>query len=327
MAETIIEQLEDYALRQDNRRKALFSKIGIVGCGTTGQRITLMIATRGIEVVFLELSEKKIKQSFEELEVEMNNRIEHWGMTDGDKRSTLSRVKGTTDYEDFRDCDLVIDAILSTNREFALDIRKSVFKNVEEHVSPNTIIATNSTTTVITELSSELKYKNRCISLHFSTTAPDASIVEVVRGYYTSSDVCDKVRIFAKLIDKNPIPVAESSGLISVRLFAALISEACDVLMEGVANLADIDTTMKNGLGLPLGPFEMADKIGIDRVVRWMDNLYKEFGDKKYKPSPLIKRLYRAQELGRKNRKGFYCYDERGNKMEINSIFNKHIGW
>jgi 3-hydroxybutyryl-CoA dehydrogenase len=207
---------------------------------------------------------------------------------------------------------------LSKQREYSLDIRKGVFQKIEEHVSPHAIIATNSTTTVITELASGIKHKDRCLSLHFSTTNPGANIVEVVKGLHASEDICQSVRKFATLIGKIPIPVEESPGLISVRLFVSLIGEACDALMEGVASKEDIDLTMRNGLGLPLGPFEMADKIGLDRVVRWMENLYNEFGDMKYKPSPLIKKLVRAERLGRKTCMGFYTYDTHGNK--INSM-------
>lgn len=325
MKEKIEEQIESYALSQKGRPKAQFAQIGVVGGGTTGQRIILMIATKGIEVTFLDLSQEKIDQAFEEMANELDSRIEHWGMTSGDKRAVLSRIKGTTEYKDFKDCDLVIECILSKVREFSVEIRKNVFKKIEESVSKDTIIATNSTTTVITELSSELENKDRCVSLHFSTTAPSASVVEVVRGLHTSQSVCDNIHKFTTLINKIPVPVDESPGLISVRLFIALIGEACDVLMEGVASKENIDLTMKNGLGLPLGPFEMADKIGLDKVVRYMDNLHKEFGDLKYKPSPLIKKLVRANRLGRKSGKGFYSYDENGNKIIEKTTVNNCI--
>ncbi|NOZ46525.1 MAG: 3-hydroxyacyl-CoA dehydrogenase family protein [Chlorobi bacterium] len=313
----VVEAIEAYGLSKKDKPKALFSQVGVVGCGTTGQSIVLMIASKGIEVVFLEISEKKIKQVFKELSEAMDKKIDHWGMTESDKRSILSRITGTLKYEDFADCDLVIESILSKVREFSLDIRKNVFKSIEEQVSEHCIIATNSTTIVITELASELKHKERCISLHFSTTAPEARLVEVVKGLYTTSEVCENVNKFTKLIDKIPIPVDESPGLISVRLFISLIGEACEVLMEGVSTMENIDLTMKRGLGMQLGPFEMADKIGIDKIVRWMDNLYREFGDMKYKAPPYMKKLYRANHFGRKTGKGFYEYDEFGNKKGI----------
>ncbi|NPA68775.1 MAG: 3-hydroxyacyl-CoA dehydrogenase family protein [Chlorobi bacterium] len=319
MSEILTEPIENYALSKNLRPRMKFSKVGIVGCGSTGQRIALMIASRGIEVVFLELSEEKINEAYRELEEQLDEKINHWGLTLSEKKLIMSRFKGTLDYADFAECDIVIEAILSKTREFSKDIRQAVFKNIEEHVKPDAIIATNSTNSVITELASDLKYPDRCVSLHFSTTAPDASIVEIVRGLYTTDEVCKNVRKFAKLINKIPVPVEESPGLISVRLGVSLISEACDLLMEGVGTKEDIDFVMKKGLGMPLGPFEMADKIGLHRVVRWMDNLYNEFGDKKYKPSPVIKKLVRAKHYGRQTCQGFYKYDELGHKLKDQS--------
>ena len=316
MSEIITEPIEKYRLSESATKRMKFSKVGVVGCGTTGQGITLMIASRGIEVVFLELNQQLIDEAFQEIKEALDEKINHWGMTKNDEKLILSRIQGTLEYKDFADCDLVIDSILSKTREFSKDIRRGVFKQIEEHVSKTAIIATNSTSSVITELASELKYKNRCVSLHFSTTAPDAQIVEVVRGLYSSEEVCENIRKFAKLINKIPVPVEESPGLISVRLGVSIISEACDLLMEGVGSMEDIDFVMKKGLGMPLGPFEMADKIGLERVVRWMDDLYSEFGDRKYKPSPVIKKLVRARRYGRKTCEGFYKYDDLGYKLK-----------
>jgi 3-hydroxybutyryl-CoA dehydrogenase len=323
MAEILTESIENYALSHKERPKMKFSKVGIVGCGSTGQSIALMIASRGIDVIFLEISKERIDEVFKEIEEQLDQKINHWGLTVNEKKLILSSIKGTLNYSDFKECDLVIESILSKQRELSREIRKEVFKKIEEHVSKDAIIATNASTTAITELSSDLKYKDRCVSLHFSTTAPDAQIVEVVRGLYANDQVCENIRKFAKLINKIPVPVEESPGLLSVRLGVSLISEACDLLMERVGKKEDIDFVAVKGLGLPLGPFEMADKIGIDRVVRWMENLYNEFGDSKYKPSPILKRLYRAKHFGRKTCEGFYKYDEFGNKLkDQNQVVN-----
>jgi len=316
MSEVIIEPIENFGLSAKDRPKTLFSKVGIVGCGSVGQSIALLISRSDIEVVFIELSEDKINYAFCKIEKELDDMIEHWGMTPGEKRAILSRIKGYIGYENLRGCDLVIEAIRSNTRERRIVSRKEVFKSIEKHVSPETIIATNSTTIVVTELSSELEYNERCVSLHFLVSAPQYGIIEVVRGLYTSDEVYERVCKFIKMLNKTVIPVDESPGLISVRLSVALINEACEVLMEGVGKKEDIDATMKHGLGLSLGPFEMADKVGLDKILRWMDNLYNEFGDQKYKASPVIKKLVRANQFGRISGKGFYEYDENGKKIE-----------
>jgi 3-hydroxybutyryl-CoA dehydrogenase len=318
MSELIIEQLENFSLSSESRPKQLFSKVGIVGGGSVGQEIALLIAEKEVEVVFLELSYQLIDSAIGKIERILDHRIDHWGMTPGEKRAIMSRISGYVGYEHLKGCDLVIEAVRSDARDRRVSYRKEIFKNIEQQVSSNCIICTNSSTLVITELSAELENKQRCISLHFLTNAPNAEVIEVVRGLYTSNEVYEKVFQFIRMLDMEPIACEESPGLISIRIFAAQLNEACSVLMEGVASLEDIDKTMRTGMGQTLGPFEMADKIGLDKVLRWMENLYSEFGDTKYKASPVIKRRVRAQQLGRMTGKGFYCYDEEGNKLSVN---------
>ncbi len=145
MSEIITEAIEEYRLSENATPRMKFSKVGVVGCGTTGQQITLMIASRGIEVVFLELNQELIDEAFQEMCEALNEKINHWGLTKNDEKLILSRIKGTLVYKDFKGCDLVIDSILSKTREFSKDIRRGVFKNIEENVSKTAIIATNST--------------------------------------------------------------------------------------------------------------------------------------------------------------------------------------
>ncbi len=304
------ERLEDYGLSQDTQPKTLFSRVGIVGAGTVGQNIARMVSSKGLDVIFLEMTQKKIDQAYEELAKELDRMIERWGMTNSEKLGILSRIKGTLEYEDFRECDIVIEAIKSSTRELSHDIREAILKKIESHVDRNTIIATNSSTQVITELTADLTYKDRCVSFHFLTPEADARVVEIVKGLYTSDEAYENTIKFANLIGKQVVPVKESPGIISTRLFVPLINEACEILMEGVGSMEDIDLTMKVGFGLPLGPFEMADKIGLDKILRWCENLYDEFGDLKYKSSPLLKKLVRANQWGRRTDQGFYEYKD-----------------
>jgi 3-hydroxybutyryl-CoA dehydrogenase len=315
MAEVIVESIENFGLSQRSRSRTLFSKVGIVGCGTVGQNIALLISQKELEVVFIELSEEKVSYAICKIEEELDTMIGRWGMTPGEKRAIMARINGYVGYDHLKGCDLVIEAIRSKARDQRVTCRKEVFKNIEKYVTPETIIATNSTTIAITELSAELEHKERCVSLHFLTNAPGAKMIEVVRSLYTTDEVFDKVSKFVTMIGKTIVKVQESPGLISIRLFVTMVNEACEILMEGVASKPDIDTTMRNGLGLALGPFELADKVGLDKVERWMDNLYEEFGDIKYKASPIIKRHVRAHQNGRLSGKGFYDYDEMGRKI------------
>ncbi len=315
MAEMIVEPIEKYGLSKESRPKVLFSKIGIVGCGSVGQELAITASKHGIEVVFLELSEALIKRSIDEIRKELDGEINHWGLTPGEKTAILSRIKGTLLFSDFHECELVIETIKSKLGQSSFDLRKEVFLNIEREVSKECIIATNSSTIVVTELSSELRYKDRCVSLHISTTAPGASVVELAKGLHTSGEAYDKVLKFVTLLEKIAIPVMESPGLVSVRLFVVLLNEACETLMEGVSTMENIDLTLRSCFNMPLGPFEFADKVGLDKVMRWMENLYAEFGSSRYIASPLIKKLVRANRCGRGCGIGFYRYDVNGDKI------------
>jgi len=325
MAEILVEPIESYALSQKKRVKTLFSKVGVVGCGKEGQNIARIASWHGMEVVFIELSDEKIDFALENIGKELDHRIESWGLTQSEKRAIMSRIKGTTDYNDLAECDFVIEAIRSDEKtgERSIDARKEVFKKLEAVIDREAIIATNATTIVITELASELKFRDRCVSLHFFVTSPEARIIEVVKGLYTSETVYEKVCTFVKLINRDVIPVEESAGLVSVRLYVTLLNEACATLMEGVASMQDIDKTMEVGLGMRLGPFKSADIIGLEKVVKWMENLHEEFGNQKFAPSPLIRRLVRAKRFGRHAGVGFYRYDQDGNIHSEDHVVRK----
>lgn len=318
MSQEIIEAIEEFGLVKKGKSQSLFSKIGVVGCGVVGQSIARVASTNGIEVVFIEVSEERIKESFLGIEKVLDERIAGWGITVGEKRAILSRIEGTTDYAKLKGCDFVIEAIRAVDRGVKLEQRKEIFKKIESVVSPECIIATNSTTIVITELSAELEHKERCVSLHYLTFSRDAKMVEVVKGLHTSDLTYDKVCTFVNMINRKPIPVAESAGLIIVRMFVVMLNESCEMLMEGVSSIQNIDDSMNIGFGMRISPFKMADQIGLDKVIRWMDNLYNEFGDVKYKPSPYVKRLVRAKQLGVCTGRGFYIYDE--NSIAIKPI-------
>jgi 3-hydroxybutyryl-CoA dehydrogenase len=325
MEELIIEPIEDFGLSKKQQQRTLFSKIGIVGCGKDGQNIARIASAYGIEVIFIELSQERIENAYVQLSKVLDRRIENWGMTNGEKKLILSRIKGSLDYHDLKDCDFVIEAIRAESSARKISERKEVFRKVEKVVSPDCIIATNSTTLIITELASELIHRDRCVSLHFFVQSPDAKICEVVKGLYTSDSVYERVLTFVKLVNRQAIPVEESAGLISIRLYMALLNEACEVLLEGVGSMANIDSVWKIGFGMRFGPFELADILGIDKVNRWMENLYSEFGDPMYMPSPVIKKLNRAKRFGKHVCWGFYKYDEKGNIVGSTPLTSERI--
>ncbi|MGC3977307.1 MAG: 3-hydroxyacyl-CoA dehydrogenase family protein [Paludibacteraceae bacterium] len=318
MLNTPREPIERYGLSKRARKKTLFSKIGVVGCGKDGSVITTIAASYGIEVIFLEPSEEQIKNAFKRIETKLDAKIIHWGLTQSEKRTILGRIKGTTDYKDFTNCDFVIEAIRYDNMtgERRLNERKEVFQTLEKVLSPTAIIASNVTTVVVSDLASELQHKERCIGLHFLSNMPESQLIEIVKGLETSEETYEKICKFAKMINHQYVSVVESAGLVSVRLFLMQLNEACSMLMEGIASVEDIDKIMTIGYGHRQGIFRTADQFGIEKIVKLMENIYDEYGHIKYKPSPILLRMYRAKHFGVSQLKGFYNYDEEGNAIK-----------
>lgn len=321
MSEIIIEPIEKYGLTisAESKNKPLFSKIGVVGAGKEGRTIINMAATAGMEVVFLDESQERIDFVVGELEKIMDQKISSWGLTPSEKKIIMNRITPTLVYEDFQGCDLVIECTrYSENGRRSTPLRKNIFKRLEEILDEDAIIATNGSTVIISELAADLDHKERCVSLYFPVSHPDARILEIVSGMYTSEEVYHKMEIFAKLINYKPHRINESNGNVSLRLLVAMLNEACQILLEGVSSIEDIEETFTIIYGQRYGIFRMADIIGIERLVTLMEAMFNDFGAKQYKPNPILWKLYRSNQLGVRTGKGFYIYDSDGNPVSIN---------
>ncbi|MEN9918777.1 MAG: hypothetical protein RL662_1213 [Bacteroidota bacterium] len=320
MAE-IIEPIEGFGLSKKDKEKTLFSKIGVVGCGRDGRHIVNLTAQSGMEVVFIELSDDKIQEALESIEQNLDTRIDNWGLTQSEKRATMGRIRGSLNYKDLSDCDFVIECIrYEANGERSTALRKEVFRKLEEILAPDAIIVTNATTVIISDLASELVHKERCLSLHFPLPHSDARLLEIVKGTFTSDVVLQKVISFSKLIKYIPIEVRESSGLVSMRLMVVMLNEACHILMENLASMEDIDKEFTIIFGQRYGIFELADLQGIEKLVMLMEDMFDEYGDKKYKASPILWRLYHSKQYGISSGRGFYVYDESGKRVGPNNL-------
>jgi 3-hydroxybutyryl-CoA dehydrogenase len=313
----MIEKLENYGLNTTVRKPGTIHKVGIIGCGMIGQDVARLVSQSGTEVVFVEISEARRQEVLRSIDSHLDEIINGWGLTLGEKKIILSRIKGTVDYKDIRDCDLIIETISS---EDPLEERKHLFEKIESFVSQKAIIATSVSTLMITDIATHMIHPERALSLNFFSSPATVKIVEVVRGLQTSDEAHDILCRFCNMIGKTVITVNESPGSISTRLIVTLINEACNSMVEGVSNVEDIDNIMRQGFGMQFGPFELADRIGLDKVLRYMNHLFDEFGLLKFKASPMIKRLVRANNLGRRTGKGFYVYDSEGRKTGTNVV-------
>jgi len=301
--------LTEFGLGDKLKPKGKIQTVGVVGCGSVGQGITLLVARYGIEVVFVDVSQERVDEIFVNLESQLDDEINHWGITPSEKRLVLSRIQGTTSFSNLKNCELVIEAISSRKKGTEIEARKDVFRKIEEVVGDNAIISSNISTLMISDLAEVLKNPERAIGIHFIESIDKTHIVEVVNGVKSTKEAHEKVMRFCHMIGKKGICVNESPGNISTRMLIPIINEACEILMEGVASVEDIDLTTRETFGHNIGPFELADKIGLDKVLKYMENLYAEYGEAKYKASPVIKRLVRANYLGRHVGQGFYNYE------------------
>jgi len=326
MSEMIIEPIEKYGLTitADNKNKPLFSKIGVVGAGKEGRNIINMASTSGMEVVFLEESQERISYVMGELEKIMDQKISNWGLTQSEKKVIMNRITPTLELEEFAGCDLVIECTRYTESgRRSTPLRKNIFKKLEDILDADAIIATNGSTVIISELAADLEHKERCVSLYFPVSHPDARILEIVSGMYTSEVFYHKMEVFARLIKYKPHRINESNGNVSLRMLATMLNEACQMLLERVSSMEDIEETFTIIYGQRYGIFRMADIIGIERLVTLMEAMFNDFGEKHYKPNPLLWKLYRSNQLGVRTGKGFYIYDENGNPVSPNkSLFN-----
>ena len=321
MSETIIEPIENYGLTisSESKKKQFFSKIGVVGAGKEGRTIINMAATAGMEVVFLDESQERIDFVIGELEKIMDQKISSWGLTHSEKKIIMNRITPTLVYEDFEGCDLVIECTrYSESGRRSTPLRKNIFKRLEEILDEDAIIASNGSTVIISELAADLNHKERCVSLYFPVSHPDARILEIVSGMYTSEEVYHKMEVFARLIRYKPHRINESNGNVSLRMLVVMINEACQILLERVSSIEDIEETFTIIYGQRYGVFRMADIIGIERLVTLMEAMFNDFGAKHYKPNPILWKLYRSNQLGVRTGKGFYIYDNDGNPVSIN---------
>ncbi|HHN48198.1 MAG TPA: 3-hydroxyacyl-CoA dehydrogenase family protein, partial [Bacteroidales bacterium] len=299
-----------YSLGKTVKPKKALQKVGLVGAGAMGQEIAILISQSGIEVAFIDISQERLEEIFARMNRLLDERINKWGLTNTEKKLILSRIKGSTDYKTISDCDIVLETVNTKKKGTSLELRQQIFRNIEEVVSDETVIASNTATLMISEVASVLKHPERAMGLHFFGSVNKVKIIEAVRSVYTDDKTVELISKFARMIGKKLIHVNESSGNVSTRMLVPIINEACEILMEGVATVDDIDEIMRETSGLQNGPFEMADIIGLDKVLKWMENLYTEFGEQKYKPSPIIKRLVRANLMGRRTHEGFYIYND-----------------
>ncbi|MEW5867267.1 MAG: 3-hydroxyacyl-CoA dehydrogenase NAD-binding domain-containing protein [Bacillota bacterium] len=286
-------------------------KVGIVGAGTMGSGIAESVAEKGYEVVLVDRTDELIEDARNRIELSLNKKLEKWSITEAEKRVTLSRIHPTSQLISITPVDLVIEAVMEDP-----EVKKEIFRTLDNLCREDVIFSTNTSTFSITELAAATGRPDRVIGLHFLNPVTRIKLVEIVRGLKTSDETFAIASKFVASLGKTGVEVYESPGFVTTRVIVPLLNEAMYALMEGVASARGIDTAMKLGFDLARGPLELADCMGLDTVLAFMERLFRDLGDLKFRPCPLLRKLVRAGHLGVKTGQGFFKYDEEGNLIE-----------
>ncbi len=296
------------------------SNIVIVGAGVMGQGLAEAIATAGTEVTLIDRTTRLAERGIKGISEAMDREIERWGLTQSDKKAILSRISPSSDLSLAEEAEIVIEAIPED-----LDTKQALFDKLDSICKPDTLLVTNSSTLSISEIAAATERPAKIIGMHFLYPVTKIPLVEIVKGLKTDKETFEKAVQFAELLDKKWITVNEYPGYVTTRIIVPLLNEAMHVLMEGVATADDIDDAMKLGFGFNVGPLTLADMMGLDVVMAWMENLLGELSEHKYNPCPLLRKMVRAGHLGVKSGSGFFEYDEEGNKIVSSNGNNDHV--
>lgn len=285
--------------------------VGLIGAGTTGQGIAQVAAASRFSVKILEISPQHGREAVREISEDLDREISRWGMTETEKKVILSRIEVVDGPDGLADADIIVEAVPER-----IESKAAVLQEMDRVCRAEVVFASNTSTLSITELAARLERPDRTIGVHFHHPVAKTKLVEVIRGLRTSDETFDVAADFSKKLGKTPIDVLEYPGYVTTRAIIPFLNEAMYIVMEGVASAEDVDRALCLGYNLEKGPLTLADTMGLDTVMSWMEHLFRELGDVKYRPCPLLRKLVRAGHLGVKTGQGFFRYDENEKRID-----------
>ena len=275
--------------------------VGVIGAGTMGQGIANAFATAGYNVTVCDIKIEWAQNGINKIGAKLDKLVSREKIT-AEKAEGIKANLTAGEYKDLADCDLIVEAVLEK-----MEIKKDLFKTLDEICKEDCIFGTNTSCLSVTEIANGIKHN--VIGMHFFNPADRMKLVEVISGENTPVETKEAIIECSKSLGKTPVEVAEGPGFVVNRILIPMINEACFIYQEGLASVEDIDTAMKLGANHPMGPLALGDLIGLDIVLDVMEVLYTETGDSKYRPCTLLKKMVRAGKLGQKTKQGFYSYN------------------
>jgi len=279
-------------------------KIMVVGAGQMGSGIAQVCAMAGYDVFLHDLKQEYVERGLSTITKNLTRQVEKGRMTEEEKTSILNRLTPSLDLQNASKVDLVIEAVVEN-----MEVKTSLFSQLDEIAPEHTILATNTSSLPITEIAAATKRPEKVIGMHFMNPVPVMKLVEIIRGLATADEVYQTIEDITHKLNKVPVEVNDFPGFVSNRILMPMINEAIYTLYEGVATKEAIDEVMKLGMNHPMGPLTLADFIGLDTCLYIMETLHEGFGDDKYRPCPLLRKYVKAGWLGRKTGRGFYTYE------------------
>lgn len=275
--------------------------VGVIGAGTMGQGIANAFATAGYNVTVCDIKIEWAQNGINKIGAKLDKLVSREKIT-AEKAEGIKANLTAGEYKDLAECDLIVEAVLEK-----MEIKKDLFKTLDEICKEDCIFGTNTSSLSVTEIANGIKHN--VIGMHFFNPADRMKLVEVISGENTPVETKEAIIECSKSLGKTPVEVAEGPGFVVNRILIPMINEACFIYQEGLASVEDIDTAMKLGANHPMGPLALGDLIGLDIVLDVMEVLYTETGDSKYRPCTLLKKMVRAGKLGQKTKQGFYSYN------------------
>ena len=292
-------------------------KIAVIGAGTMGNGIAHTFAQCGFQVSLIDLSKDALDKGLQTIEKNLNRMLKKEKISQQEKSATLSNISTFTDMKSgVLGVDLVVEAATEN-----MDVKLRIFSQLDEICAPHVLLASNTSSISITKIGAATNRADKVIGMHFMNPVPVMRLVEIIRGYSTSDEVCDAVIELSKALGKTPVACNDYPGFVANRILMPMINEAIISLHEGVADVQAIDSIMKLGMAHPMGPLQLADFIGLDVCLSILNVLYDGLGNPKYAPCPLLVNMVTAGKLGVKSKEGFYDYSAGIKEATVSSQF------